>query len=946
MADNTTNIGTEVLDLLRASPQENVSVNVLPTLEQPRPGLERYAREGVPLDTTTGAGFFTRAGLSFAQSPEARIDYISRAYGGSKVDVTDEGDLIVRNVQDQRTGKPVDLLVDERDFSTGRDLVADMTSPALRTVGELLFLKKIGLADASALKRVLLGSPVAAGFGEGVSATYQALLEQRQTFGEHLREFGINTAGGIALGGPFEAAIGIGNRVAGRGIAGELAAGDAERTGIRALNAVNATAGTDIRPSLGQMAASPDVLNLETFLKRLPFFGTALRRQDELRAEEVRKLQRGIFGGQPLQPLAEMGADLAEAAREVAARPLAAANTAEASLANRAATQLEQAISSIAPSARPFTDEGTAALTKLATRGQFTQFHSAADELFAAAGNPDISTEPLKPLLESIKASLPKRTVITESELVDAAGKPLATIEGKELVKELIPTELQRFIKGAESLDATMPLAELRRIRNTVDEAIREGRGLEGVSTYELKQLQHALTETINRGAAELGEQGSALLRANAFYRENIERFEVPFVARLLKDSPADAGYVGQFELVNAIRANPDRFRELEGFLKGSVTEGGKALNPTAEPIFNTVRRSLLEDILSRSRINPTTSASRINADAFISELKRYPEAVRSTLLGASEEVVDRNLKLLAQIKSGFKDVPADELHRFMRLPLADVHDLSRLATAKKALAETFENSVVKKLIKGDATEGTLEALNSEEALDWLLQSKRHSDVAEVMAYASGNPELVESIRRNTAARIFQDVAQSTKPSDAARMNDLTQLVDPVKLIDKFREPASRARLRLLLGDTTFNLMDNFATSQSVLGKLGQGSISTGATATSILTRTLKFFGNVPLAAKFTIYSAALTNPSLQKAVMEGSLTAGTDLPTWTAALVSSPPVLRALTEQFGQAGAALIARMFEEKPQGQAQSPIGPPAPASTNSSGQEVLKLLQQGR
>lgn len=939
MADN--DVRREVFDLLRASPQpDNTRVNTIPVLEPPRPGIERYAREGVPLDTTTGAGFFARAGLSFANSPEARSDFISRAYNGSKVDITDEGDFIIRNVQDQGTGQAKDLLVDERDFTKAD--VADMAAPVIRTAAEFLFLKRVGLAEGGVLKRLFVGTPAAAAFGEGLTATGQALLGQRQTFAEHLGEFGKNVAGGLALGGALEGGLGAVNAARGR-LGGELASGDVERAGIRALGAVNKEAGTSITPSLGQMAASPDVLNLETFLKRLPFFGTALRKQDEVRGEAVRALQRGIVGEQPLQPLADLGADLAETAKDVVARPLAAATVAEQSLATRAADQLESAISAIAPSARSFTEEGTASLTKLAARGQYGQFKQTADELFEAAGNPEISTAPLKPMLAAIREGLPKRTIITESELVDAAGKPLATTEGKEVVRELVPTELQRFLKGAESLDERMPLSELRRIRSTVDDAIREGRGLEGVSTYELKKLQHAFTETINQGVEMLGEQGNAIMRANRFYRDNIERFEVPLVARLLKEGPADAGYMGQYELVNALRSNPDRFRELEGFLKGAVTEGGTPIGATGERVFNVVRRSLMEDILTRSRVNPGSSASNINADAFVQELSHYPPAVRSTLLGASEDTIKRNLDLLKQLKSGYKDVPMDKLEAFVRFPANSVEDLSRLATARKEAANLFENEVVKKLLKGEGA--NVEALGSEEALDWLMHTKRNSDVAEMMSYVSDNPELTESIRRNTAARIFQEVAQKTTPADAARLNDRTQLIDPVRLVEKFREPESRARLRTLLGDSTFNLMDNFAASQAILGKTGSSSIIGGSTATSILTKTLKFFRNVPLAAKFTIYSVALTNPSLQKAVMEGSLNAGTDLPAFTAALVSSPPVLNALKDQYGKAGAELIARMFSQKPQ-EGAAPTQPSAATNDLAARSNVLELLKGAR
>lgn len=975
MADNP---GQELLDLVRALPPSGtISINAPPAMAPPPPGIERYARPGVPLDVTTGAGLMSRAGLSAVEGDQNRSEFMRRAYAGSQVDVTDDGNLIIRNVQDNLTGQPKDLLVDEQDFSMLKD-PADFAWPVARMALEVFALKKLGFTSGGFLKRVVGGSAVGSAVGQAATATAQAVLDAEQTFGENLMEASKGAGLGMVLGGGLEGAGALAGAARGR-LGAEVTSGPTERAGIEALERVNETAATRIIPSIGQMAESPDILNLETFLKRLPFFGARLRKQDELRNEQIRSLQRFVYGETPPQPLADLGADMVESLKGAVDQPTQAAEMATQSLTGRAAAQMEEAIARIAPAARSFTEEGTAALTKLGSRSQFGRFKQVADELFTEAGNPEIPLTGLKSKLAAIEEKLPKVTGEaaaswdevsriaddlgdeTMAFLLNAAGKPLATETGEKINRDLVPGALTKLVRGLRNLGDSIPLEQLRTVRNSVDNAIRDGRGLEGIETFQLKQISHALTETLEEGIATMPDKAAAaaLKRANAFYRENIERFEVPFVARLLKESPQDAGYIGNYELVQSIRSSPDRFRELEAFLKGSVTEGGKAIGANSENVFNVVRRSLLEDILTRSRVTPTKSGSRINADAFIQELKNYPPKIRSTILGAEEDVINRNLDLLSQIKEGFKDVPADSIEAFIRFPANSIQDLSKLATANKKTAQLFQNEVIAKLLKGQSVDPEL--LRSEQALDWLLGAKNNSDVSEVMSVIADNPRVVESIRQNTAVRLFQDVAQKTKPADAVRLNDLTQLVDPARLIDAMRDPARRARYRTLLGNDTFNLIENFAKSQSVLGKVGEGSLSTGTTATSILTRTLRFFKNVPHSAKLLLYSKALTDPALQKAVMEGSLNpATTDLREWTLALVASPPMLEALKDEFGKAGAELIINAVRSETGGAPQVGMGfggmsittPPAQGrrlateslSTENAGEEILRMIRQ--
>lgn len=914
--------GEELLQLMGQMPVSNVNVNSIPAMRPPPPGIERYARDGVDLDVTSGAPLSTRASLSFATGEENRVARVKNAFSGSQVDATPEGHLIVRNVLDERTGKTKDLLVDEQDISFGD--IADLTSAGLQTFAEIFVLRGLGASrgmlskwtdKSSRTVRTLAES----GAGAVTSETVGGIGDAIQQFsdigdvngGKILRErakgVGSGFVLGAGLGGTVEGFASLRDAKKGR-LVGMVEPGKEEREGIRALNSIRDDTGIDIEPTLGQMAKDDSALRLESFMSRIPVLGRMFKAQIERQEEGIRSLQRKMIGEEPLQPMADLGAEIVETLRPFVDQPKQAGDMVEQSIVLRAADEMETAMGKIAPSARPFTTEGTAAITKLTARNQHDTFRQTANELFSAVGNPEISTTPLKSLLGEVRDNLPKKTVINESELVDAGGKPLATTEGKEVVRELVPSEMLKFLKGLDSLDESMPLNELRRIRNTVDDAIREGRGLEGVSTRELKQIQHALTETIETGVESLDDKAVAasLKRANSFYRENIERFEVPFIARLLKETPDQPGFIGNFELLDTIHSNPDRFREIEGFLKSGVTEGGKLVSQENTKIFNVLRRQLLENIYARSRVNPA-NGHFVDPTKFAQELSAFKPEVRSAILGGKAEVIDKNLELLKQVKEGFKDVPVDALEKFVKTPGNSVHDLSKLITLRKQERETFENEVIKKLFRGEAD---ISSLRADQALDWMLHAKNQNDVAQVMALLGDNPDLVDKIRRNAVAEFFQEVRRKTTPADAAR-RDPSHLVDPRKLIDAFQDRDARSRLRLILGTENFNILDNFVTAQTVLGKQSTQTLLGTNAAMSILTNVASLLKDVPETLRLVLYATVLTNKGLQRMVREGSLNPATDVRELTTALIASAPVLDALSQDYGKTGAEMAIQIF-----------------------------------
>lgn len=890
------------------------SVAIAPVPE----GIEQYARPGVFLDTVTGAPVSTRAGLSFADSPEAKTTYLQAAYKDSTVDQTKDGNFIIRNVLDQKTGETKDLLLNPKGIDAGD--FADFTHAGLRTLAEAIAIPTVigNIPKLAALKGfadVAVKSGIGSLTGNALDTATRTLIGGEPfNLSERVKGTLSDAASGAVLGGLLEGSAKAVNATLGT-LSNELAPGATESVGIQGIKGLEQDTGIAIQPTLGQMSADPSMGRLEAFTAKLPYFGEALRKQLEVQQANIRQLQRTVIdsltGGKPVQPLSELGADMVDVVKQSVRSGQAEQNVASATMVSRASNELVDALDSIAPAARSFTTETTADLTKGAAQAQNKEFRDMAGQLFETAGDPSISTEPLKKMVAEVEAGLPHKSVINENDLPNVVKFPgaKATTTGESVpVPELIPSELSRFIKGINSLDSSMPLSELRRVRGTVDSAITEGRGLEGVSTYELKKIQHALTETISQGAKNLGPEGDKILRANAFYKENIERFEVPFIARLLKNDPSSPGYLRSFDLINQIRSTPDTFRDVQNFLRSGVREGGQLVGATADDTFNALRRGLLEGILARARVSPGGVGKSIDADAFLRELNQFEPEVRSAITGVQADTLAKNLDLLKQIKGGFKEVPADGLEAFLRFPNNNLQDLSKLASAVKKEKELFKNEVVQKLFKGDAID--LDHVQADQALSYLMDAKNVGDVQKFMSLMSGHPEVVQQMQANAVAQLFQRVAQATKPAEAAHLNDLSQIVSAPKLIDALKDQGTREKLQSIIGNSSFNILENFAKSMAVLGKEGSGSLVGSATATSTLIHMSRLLTDWPMTAKFALYSKVLTNRGLQRAVMDASLTPGMDVKRFTTALIASQPIVEALTKEFGKTGTQLLVQM------------------------------------
>lgn len=922
----TNDLGSEIINRLQTASQlgSASNVNAIPAMRPPPQGIEKFARPGVDLDVTTGAPLTTRLGLSFASTDEDKLARLRSAFNGATIDQAD-GNFIVRNLLDPNSGKPTDLLVDEQDI-TLKD-VADLADAGVQGVAELLLLKGLGrfTQGMGRLGRLTTESAVGAAGSEAVGGATDVAqrlvsdqpLQLSEIAARRARGAAVGTGLGFGMGAALsEVPAGSIDAITGK-TTGALGPGESERVGLAALRELNRDAPQPILPTLGQIAENPDVMRFETVMSKMPILGRLFREPMEQQDEALRALQVKALGNEPLTPLGDLGMQAAETIRAVARKPAEEAKAAETSLIQRATDELDTALTRLSPQARPFTAEGVGALAKLSVRNQHQAFRQKADELFEEAGDPIIRTTQMQQELARIRQDLPKRTVISESQITDVAGRPLATTEGREIVNELVPEKLNRLMRGLDQLDPQMPLSELRRIRNTIDSAIVDGRGLPEVSTHELVQLRGAITKTIDDGVKALGDTdvSKRLQRANTFYREGIDRFEVPMVSRLLKEDPNQPGFVRAFELLNELQRNPDSYRDLERFMRGAVTESGQAVSQTATRQFNVVRRSLVEELFSRAKIQLGQTSSTIDAGVILGELNQLKPQVRASLLGGEAQTITRNLELLGQLKKGYKDIPEDALRDFLNRPNNSVQDLSRLATAKKKEREIFENTLLKKFLKGDADSTTLP---HNQIVDWLLNSKNTGEVSDFMAKIGDNPELVDRLRRQYLYGFLQKNRAPLSAKDAARLDDPSAVLSPGRLAESLKDQTTRQNLRNILGDESFNFVENFTKAQAIIGKQTDAVAQSagGMAATSAILDIFRMLRHPTSTAKHLIFSIIMTNRNLRQAVMDQSTRKPLDTQTFTRYILSSTPMVEALGEELGKTGTELLLSGFEDSEQ------------------------------
>lgn len=874
---------------------------------------ERYQRSGIPLDTSTGAPLGTRLRLSFAPDDPTRVAMLQQSYKGATIEPIEDNQFIVRNVVDPESQKTIDLLVDEQSISA-KDF-ADLASIIPEAVGSYLAIRggrgRTEAAFRPGVQRIL----AEAGLGAVGSQTAGALADAtaRLTTGQKVQPLEI-------LERRERGALGEGIVGGALGIIPSMGASIARRigrprtivqeSGIEAVDRLAEKTGIRIRMSFGEETGSPNALRAEAIVEKSPTGGAFLKAQQRAGAEDMRAVQRFLIGESPL-PVDTASERAVSVLRDVADQAKQSVDTQTQAIGSRAANDLADAITGATGFQRSVlkSEAGPAIRDALFTRK--AAFDAKADELYAAIGSdPLIPVKPLQDELTKIKGQMTKARVIGESEIisgVDEFGPITAATdtEGREVLREFVPENLNRFLTGIAKLDPETPLSELRALRTQINDAKRQSEILPGVSTRFLSQFSAAIGKAIEESASNIPDPGvvARLQKANTFYRE-IERFSPKGVVELLADP--DQVRLGPFAVANQVIRDPDQYFRIKKMLTEPLTDpDGNVVNPPDFGTWNLVKRAAITEIEDKGRLAGTGSLA--SGKKMLDELgKLEPEIVKDLFGQNAAQAVD-SMRTMGVLEG---KVDIEDFKKLLGSGHATSLQFDQLVRAQEKLDKLYKENVIKKFVAGDID---TTAIEPGEFVDRFIDVARNEDeVAKVMSRLSGDPDLLETIKSRTIQNVFQRAARAPSAEDIARGlgDDPTVTVDPSRLFKSLT--GDEAKLRTVLGNDTFSLLKDYA------GVAAQKSVKEEAAQTvggliggSLMSHLLNLeFGKIPAHLKYAFAGTVLSRPQLISILRRGR---EADPTTIARAIIVSAPFIEGIMSDFGKGPGAAALRMFGE---------------------------------
>lgn len=811
--------------------------------------IQRNSQDGITLDTQSGLPGGMRAKMSFEPDLKRQAEWLAKQPGILGVRTADDGESLIARIQGASGAR--DVLVDERKI-TLRDL-AEMSGDAPEAAAALAL--AYGTGGMS-----LLGQTAMVTGGTALTRVHKNMVA-RELMGTDQSQDTIGTvAQEQAVPMMMDAGIPLAG-AAGKKILQSLVGPFARSAGPLEREALKAAERLDIPLSAGQRTGSGFLSRAEAFSARLPG-GGALKDQKAAQDEAIRRVQQMLLGG---------SADDVASSQSIADRAGKALAGSKSEIEARAAGRREQAAELAQANVRglidaqtlpgniPASDAGALVRQKVgALRDGFrSQSQALYDEVYNAAGGAAVLV-PTKPMADVI-ADIRKNS--------SAAAQTLMP-------------EIKRLFAIGDKLPNAMPLRQAVELRALLNDSIARGEPIGGIGDRYAKQLAKSITASIERGVHEAPNKslGKAFAKANSYYRDNVARFEQRGITELF----ADPTQIDDAKLVKRIfdGGDADLLSRYENVLGATSNE----------------YRAILKAGTQRMIERATPMGERfIDAGSLLSSLRGMEPEVRKKLLGSAEKDIVANAKLL-------------ELARGAKIEAAEAEKI--LTGAPGLAAETLRNAIgrqknidryYKKKILVDLMDGQMSPaqLNADEFVTRFVRDASAKDVRQVLTMlgAKGSPELVEDIRKRTLVDILNQAGKSVTPDDAVgdRLGDLAY-----DKLDGFLRNEGE-KLTAVLGKETMGTLRDLtkvmavrAKGDNAAGRAGQ-LVESGIFA-SMMKGEIK---QLPLIVKNRIVASLLTKPGVK--TMLGSGVVLPETPRARMALFASPPVIRAIMEEFSE---------------------------------------------
>lgn len=811
-------------------------------------------RLGVPLES--GVDTLTYLKYKWRNNPEDQIRFLARRFGAENVRVNELGKPVI-STRDEK-GNPVDRTVDPFDINgqvalgfllnnapqiaaSAISLSGDRPEAIANAVSKIPGLSKVAGQAEGFLFKSLLGATAAEAAGAlkdiGTQAYDRPVVDLTGILGEHAAQIPMDLAFdyGMTKGvGGFKWAFDLlsgkpvpnpgesAKRVL-QGISAKMG-GETEQSKIgKAAASYFEKKGVPYKPTIGETTDIPLIATAEAYLGREVAGAGPIKSRITASEDSNRAIQSYIVGPGTKELDDEIGRrGIAALKQAYDAADLAI--EAEKSAVTGAVQQSAQkrlldsfGLATLPERGYPWHETGDF-LRGMGTKTRDTFWDTVGkqyDALYShpAAAEREVSTGNLIERVKKLIKDQPSAEEKVSSVGYDTYGSPFEEISSvSKPLKEFVPDGvLSRLNDLLELQGQKTSVLDLKAMRTDVNEAIKRGQALTNTKDHFLTEIAKTIDQAMQEGidASSSRELRTLFDTATKTYRDGVGKFKDKLLAPIWAHPEEMAVDTGK--LFTAIENSPSRY----GALKNFFGDRSEALNGFQE----TVKKKLFSDALA-------DAGTTVDPALLIKSVKGMAEsnpALYRDVIGNQFDDILGATRLSKAAGSGNVDLKELTDLAASGQPIT-LSQLNRLADIETDRAKLYNNSVVKKFLKG---EENAPAVDPENFVRFLAQSNE-KDAKEVMSTLP--PSDADAVRRKTLQAIFRKAARSPGTADIAAQlkGDPTYIVSLKGLQDVLASDEQKATYQAILGASKMEQLEQYVALQQLPAQKAERAQGTG----------------------------------------------------------------------------------------------------------------------
>lgn len=474
--------------------------------------------------------------------------------------------------------------------------------------------------------------------------------------------------------------------------------------------------------------------------------------------------------------------------------------------------------------------------------------------------------------------------------LTTVSGQPITTPE-LETLEAFVPSKVRSFIDTLKGLQgAEVAVRDLKQIRTSIDNAIKEGIAIPGTDVKQLVSLKKAVEGEIETSLGAMADK--SLLpewkALSADYAKGMQRFDRVGIREMLVKE-GERGSVGNTEIAESFVGNSpralDNYNDLKSFFGAN--------SPEFRGLQDAARQRILIGTL-----NEVTGY--VDGATLRAKLRNVRPEVAEELFGANQQELHRIGEALSKAQG---KIDTEDLMRLGSSKSLTAAKIPQLVAAENERAIAYNNKLIRAAAKGlpDA-----ETIQPSEFVRYATRMDPN-DASKVMGILSDKPELVQEIRQLAVEDIWRRVQAGAVGRERVSSKLLQEALSPEG------KTVQERTWRIILGNDTVDALESLikttagrefgATAYKTAGAIGAGMESP------------KLFmkgevGAIPeIASRFII--GVLYSGPLKRSVT--NLMTSNDRSRVLNAVIASTPFIESVMERFGSDGGFLIMNSLRE---------------------------------